>query len=92
VNAAPYVTDWQLRNLVGTPDMILQFAHWLARREADEHDGASTSDIEVHAITSVSLNGRAPRTLVNPRVDLAHEPRRLGHNPWVMPLDDAEQR
>jgi hypothetical protein len=90
VSPDAYVTEWQLRTLVGTPDMLLQFAHWLARRETLEHERESgaaprESDIEVRAITSVSFNGRAPRPLVNPRVDLAREPRRLGRYSFVMP-------
>ena len=95
VNPEPYVTDWQLRTLIGTPDMLLQFAHWLARREASEHASdagsrGSASDVEVRAITSVSLNGRKAQALVNPRVNLANEPRRLGHYPWVMPFGEPD--
>ena len=62
-------------------------AHWLAERE--RATGAGPDDVQVRAITNVRLNGRRGRPLVNPRVDLAHEPRRLGHYRWIMPFTDA---
>jgi hypothetical protein len=95
VSVGQYVTPWQLRTLVGTPDMLLQLAHWLARREASGAQpttrGARHARPRVRAITSVRLNGRSPQPLVDPRVDLAHERRRLGHYPWIMPLEDAQR-
>ena len=83
VAPGPFATRWQLRTLIGTPELMLQFAHWLAARERAA--GAGADDVEVRAIARVRLNGRPAQPLVNPRVDLAHEPRRLGHYPWIMP-------
>jgi hypothetical protein len=89
VNVEPYVTAWQRRSLIATPDLMLQFAHWLVARERATAPGAANADrIEVRAVTKVRLNGRSPRPIVNPRVDLARERRRIGHYPWIMPLGD----
>jgi vitamin K-dependent gamma-carboxylase len=60
------------------PDMILQFAHYLAR----EH-GAPARHIEVRVQSTVSLNGHDSRPLVDPRVDLAAERRTLWPAAWV---------
>jgi hypothetical protein len=64
------------------PQMILEFAHYLKRyyRETESRD------VEVRARVTCSLNGREPQLLVDPRVDLAAQPRDLWHKPWIMPL------
>jgi hypothetical protein len=82
---AEYLTEWQRRTLVGNPDLILQFAHRLAADYAER----GHPDVEVRARTEVSLNGRPARPIVDPRIDLAREPRRLTHYPWIEPLVDA---
>jgi hypothetical protein len=91
VSPGPLLTKWQLRTLVGTPDLILQLAHWLADRERERVGGTGPDDVQVRAMTKVRLNGRPARPLVNPRVDLAHEPRTLRHYTWVLPApNDAD--
>lgn len=72
----------QADNMSGTPDMILQFAHWIARRMAElGHD-----TVEVRADGYVSLHGRPYQRLVDPDVDLAAQPRTLGPASWIVPL------
>jgi hypothetical protein len=66
------------------PDMILQYAHYLA----DQKHREGYPDIEVRARAMVSLNGRPPRPLVDPRVDLAKQPRTLSHADWIVPLSE----
>jgi hypothetical protein len=82
---APYTTSWQRRTLIGSPDLILQFAHW----RADEWEKRTGVRPEVRAESRVSMNGRAPRALVDPNVDLAREPRRLGAYPFTLPFDPS---
>jgi vitamin K-dependent gamma-carboxylase len=72
------LSDWQVPKMVMRPDMILQFAHYLAR----EH-GAPGRLIEVRVQSVVSLNGHESRPLVDPRVDLAAERRTLWPAAWV---------
>jgi hypothetical protein len=83
-----YITDHQYRDMLGRPDMILQFAHFLA----SEYERRGIERVEVRGLCRVSLNGRPLHPLVDPEVDLARERRRLGPYPWVMslPRDDAD--
>jgi hypothetical protein len=62
--------------------MILQFAHFLA----DSMREVGFRDVEVRADVMAALNGRDPRPLVDPEVDLAAQARTLGHVDWVLPL------
>jgi vitamin K-dependent gamma-carboxylase len=77
------LTEWQSRKMSGRPDMILDYAHHLARTMA--RPGARDR-ITVHATVSCSLNGRPPQFLIDPEVDLAHEPRSMAPAPWIVPL------
>jgi vitamin K-dependent gamma-carboxylase len=61
------LTSWQYAQVATHPEATLQYAHELARRWADY----GIPNVEVHAQTFVSLNGRNPMPLVNPDVDLA---------------------
>jgi hypothetical protein len=40
----------------------------------------------VHTRAEVSLNGRQPQPMIDPRVDLAAVPRNLRHASWILPL------
>ena len=68
--------------MLKTPDMILQFAHHLAKRFRKE----TGRDAAVYARIHVSLNGRRPQMLIDPTVDLARTPRNLWHAKWILPL------
>ena len=67
----------------GTPDMVAQFAHFIARRMHD----AGHADADVRADGLMSLHGREYQPLIDPGVDLAAEPRTLGHARWIRPLE-----
>lgn len=77
-----YLTDRQIDEMSSRPDMILQFAHYLAALM--QEDGYER--VEVRAQVMASLNGRRPQLLVDPQVDLAAEMRLLGISDWIMPL------
>jgi hypothetical protein len=63
------------------PDLILQLAHHVARDFAAKgHPG-----VAVYADARVSLNGRAPAPLIDPRVDLAREADGLAPKRWILP-------
>jgi hypothetical protein len=75
-----YLTWRQERELGGQPDLILQLAHHIgAELRARVH-----RDFTLHAITSVSLNGRTPVAMIDPRVDLLSV-RDRGPRDWVLP-------
>jgi hypothetical protein len=70
-----YLTPRQEREMAGQPDLILQ----LARRIRADFGG----DVEVHAETRVSLNGRRGVALIDPEVDLARVDDVLPRADWV---------
>jgi len=74
---------WQYDKMSGRPDMILQYAHHVARKERRK----TGHDVEVRAVTSASLNSRPPQPLIDPAVDLAKQPRSLWPATWILPLD-----
>nr|MBA2543499.1 HTTM domain-containing protein [Deltaproteobacteria bacterium] len=80
-----YLTPRQEREMGGQPDLILQLAREIGR---DLH-GRGMRDFGIHAITRVSLNGRAPATMIDPEVDLL-EVSDFGSRTWV--LDAPEER
>lgn len=80
--------DWQYEKMSGRPDMILQYAHHIARQARRERG----HDVEVRAVSKASLNGRPPQPLIDPDVDLARQPRSLWPASWILPLDPETQR
>lgn len=81
VNPGDYLTRVQEAQMSFQPDMILQFAHFLADRFRQQE----YTDVEVRAEAYVSFNGRASRLLIAPTVDLAREPITIFHKPWILP-------
>ena len=78
------LTRRQRRKMSTRPHMILQYAGHLS--EGLRARGMQKAP--VHVRTSVSLNGRDPRPLIDESVDLPGERyRRLRHNEWIAPLD-----
>lgn len=84
VDPLDHLSESAYAKMTTHPDMILQYAHYLAMQKRRE----GFPDIEVRARAMVSLNGRPPRPLVDPRVDLAQEPRTLAHAAWILPLTE----
>lgn len=76
------LTDRQLSSMPGRPDMVLQYGHYLA----DELRQRGHDDVVIRVESSVSLNGREPQPLIDPKVNLAAEKRTLKHADWILPL------
>jgi vitamin K-dependent gamma-carboxylase len=74
----------QTWKMAARPDMILQFAHYLARTIPFY----GTKPLRVEARVLVSLNGRKPALLVDQNVDLAAQPRTLKHVSWLLPITE----
>lgn len=77
-----YITPRQRAEAARRPDMILQLGHEVANRLRER----GHPRIEIRAESLVSLNGRPPQLLVDPRVDLAAQSRSLMPANWIMPL------
>jgi len=71
-----YLTDLQEKQMVFQPDMIVQFARYLA----DQFPG----DVEVRARVYVSWNGRPSRLLIDPTVDLLTVSAGPQPKPWIL--------
>jgi hypothetical protein len=81
VSPRRYLTSAQEREMSTQPDLILQLAHHLAAElRAQGH-----RDVEVRADALVSLNGRAPARLLDPRVDLTKIDDGLAPAAWILP-------
>lgn len=76
------LTPPQVKMMSTQPDMILTYAHHLARRYRER----GFSDVEVRVRSYVSLHKRRRQALIDPKVDLAKQPRGFGHKPWIVPL------
>ena len=77
------LTRRQYVKMLGRPDMILQFAHYL-RELADE------VEVSIYAVSYVSLNGRPRKLLVHPETDLATVKRDLWHATWILPQENKQ--
>jgi vitamin K-dependent gamma-carboxylase len=85
VRLADYLTPRQIRKMETRPDMLLQFAHYLARIwEAEKN----LPGVEVRVTSAITLNGRPPVALLDPDRDLAAVPRDLRHADWILPLTE----
>lgn len=80
VHARDLVASWQHGQVSTRPDLIQQLAHHVHRSEA-----AAGRDVAVHALAFVALNGRPPRMLIDPTVDLAATPRTWASPSWLLP-------
>ena len=76
-----YLTPTQEKMMSTQPDMILQFAHFLANEY--EKKGFQNPQVRVESI--VTLNGRRSQAFIDPEVDLAKQPYNLAHRSWVLP-------
>jgi len=86
VSGREFLTRRQSRKMPSRPDMILQYAHFLAEKwEADYN----LKSVEVYVDVWSSLNGRSMQQLIDPDVDLTKVERNLKHATWIMPLKTA---
>ncbi len=88
VDPATHLTPRQVEKMATHPDMILQFSHHLAAVSRR----AGHPPVQVRADVHVSLNGRPPRRLIDPSVNLAAVPRSLRPADWILPLTEPLRR
>lgn len=81
VNNAEFLTALQEKMMSTQPDMILKYAHFLAK----EYKNRGVPDPKVYGEIYVSLNGERSRLFVDTAVNLAAEPLTWKHYSWVLP-------
>jgi len=80
------LTPRQMTKMAARPDMVFQYAHYVRDRLIAE--GVADPIVQVDA--RMSLNRRPFRTVIDPNVDLAKEPKLiLAHAPWLVQLDES---
>lgn len=77
-----YLTVQQEKQMSFQPDMILQFAHFLAGEMRQQ----GIPDVAIYAEAYASLNGRPSQLLIDPTVDLTAQTHTLAAKPWILPL------
>jgi hypothetical protein len=82
-----YISGRQYQRMSARPDMILQFAHHLAKTWGVKY---RTPDVEVYATVYLSLNYREPALLIDPSQNLAAVRRSLRAADWILPLPDPD--
>lgn len=85
IYAKGFLTQRQYNSMVGKPELILQFAHFLRNRYKSKGE-----EVAVYASSLISLNGRPPQEIVRPGTDLAQEKRSLLPYPWIMNLKELQ--
>jgi len=79
-----YLTQFQETQMSTQPDMILQYAHFLAR----EYQKRGIKNPIVTAESYVTLNGSGSRLYIDSTVNLANEQETLSHKKWIIPFKD----
>ena len=77
-----YLTQFQETQMSTQPDMILQFAHLLAK----EYEKKGIKDPIVTAQSYVTLNGSGSRLYIDSTINLAKEQDSFGHKKWILPF------
>jgi hypothetical protein len=82
VDLSSFLNPKQIDALQTRPDMIIQFAHYIA----DEQQRRSGIRPIVNVKAVETLNLREPQDLIDPRVDLSAQPEGQIPAPWIVPL------
>jgi vitamin K-dependent gamma-carboxylase len=81
IDPLDFLTDKQLEEMEGRPDMAVQFAHHL-REHFRLTTGMERPEIRIRDLCS--LNRRPPRDLIDPERNLAETPRDLWSADWIL--------
>jgi hypothetical protein len=87
ITSLEFLTTHHYNRMVGSPDMILEFSHYLARF----FKGKGFPNVEVRARAVVSLNKRPYQLLIDPKVNLAKVNARLWPPAsWIIPHNELK--
>jgi hypothetical protein len=76
-----FLTVFQRKMMSTQPDMILQYAHYLAEKMREK----GIKDPKIFAEVYVTLNGRPSRLLIDPKRDLSKEEDGFAQKDWILP-------
>lgn len=88
VSPSEYLLRHQENEMSSTPDMILQFAHFLQKKFAEQGH-----DVAVFAETMTGFNGRLAKPLIDSHVDLTQEHESFWPKKWILsePTDEPHR-
>ncbi len=76
-----FLNPHQEKQMAMQPDMILQYAHFLA----DHYQQKGMTNPQVRAEVYVTLNARPSQLLIDPKVNLAEIHDSFAHKKWILP-------
>ena len=82
-----YLTPQQEKQMSTQPDMILQFAHFLAK-EFNQKKGFK--DAEVYVESYAALNGHPSQPFIDNTIDLAKQPVNFAPKKWILPFQQQQ--
>lgn len=80
-----YLTHQQEKMMSTQPDMILQFAHFLAK----EYEAKGYRNPSVRVESYVTLNGSGSKPFINNSVDLTKEKESFTSKKWILPFEQG---
>ncbi|WP_259068853.1 HTTM domain-containing protein [Mucilaginibacter sp. X4EP1] len=84
---AQYLTNFQETQMATQPDMILQYAHFLAQ----QYQKKGIKNPIITAESYVTLNGSGSRLYIDTTVNLANEQESFSHKKWIIPFNEKQQ-
>ena len=84
---AQYLTDFQEKMMSTQPDMILQFAHFLAR--VYQQNGVKYPIVTAESY--VTLNGSGSRLYIDSTINLANEQETFATKKWIRPFHEKDE-
>ncbi len=85
VVSSTYLTHQQEKMMATQPDMILQFAKFLAT----EYEKKGYSNPGVRAESYVTLNGTGSKLFINSSIDLTKEKESFSSKSWILPFEET---
>lgn len=82
-----YLTNFQESMMATQPDMILQYAHFLAH----EYEKKGIKNPVVTAESYVTLNGSGSELYIDSTVNLAKEQETFDHKKWILPFHKKQE-
>ncbi len=83
VNNAEYLTPLQEKMVSTQPDMMIYYAHHLAKKYSEK----GIVDPEVYVESYVALNGRRSKLFIDSTVDLSKKKTGFNNYDWILPFE-----
>ncbi len=83
-----FLNAHQEKQMAMQPDMILQFAHYLA----DYYQKQGMKNPQVRAEVYVTLNARPSQLLIDPQVNLVEKTHGWSRKDWILPFEQKDSK